>query len=91
LLPKSENGKNPFEAGWAGAAAAAGEGGAADPGDVNPALGRGAGSGTSSATAEAVAKTTHAIANKIARPPDPVITLSPCLRHVRLTKRLLAK
>jgi len=95
LLPKSENGKNPFEAGWAGAAAAGGDGGAPDPGEVDPAvepaLGRGAGNRTSSATADAVAKTTHAIANKIARAPDPVITLSPCLGHVRLTKRLFAK
>jgi hypothetical protein len=87
LPPNSENGKNPFEAGCAGAAAAAGDGGAADPADGSPALGRGAGSGTSSAAAEAVAKTTHAIASKIPRAPDPVITLSrampspvPCAR-----------
>ena len=42
------------------------------------------GSGTSSATADAAANTTHAIAKKIARAPDPVITPSPVPRHVRL-------
>jgi hypothetical protein len=78
--PNNENGKNPSEAGCcAGAAAAAGDGGA-DPADCDPALGLGAGSGTSSATAEAVAKMTHAIASKIPRAPDLVITLSRALR-----------
>jgi hypothetical protein len=80
LLPNSENGKKPFEAGCAAGTAAAAAGGEAA--DDDPALARGAGvgSGTSCAAADAAAKTTHVIAKAIARAPDPIISLSRALR-----------
>src|ERR1700733_6188555 len=81
-LPPSENenGKKPLGA----ASAAAGAGLAAAGAEPLFTRGAGVGSGTSSATAEAAANTTHAIASRNARDPGPIITLSPCLKHVRL-------
>src|ERR1700688_1168058 len=81
-LPPSENenGKKPLGA----ASAVAGAGLAVGGTEPLFARGAGVGSGTSSAPAEAAVNTTHAMANKNARAPGPIITLSPRLKHVRL-------